>query len=218
MIDASTSLCELAMISRGVMDTLRRHQLDFCCQGSRSLAEAAAERDLDLRPILSELEAAKDLGDRPEDWLTRTPADLIEYLQKRFHEPFRVEMPDLIRLAASVETKEAGHERCPHGLAKRLKILAAAVEEHLLAEEEFFFPVLMGEQNGELPAETWRAEHEEHETKLDGLRDLTGNYLCPQDADADWRLLYEKLDRLEADLMDHMHLENNILFGMPGLL
>ncbi len=218
MIDTNTSLFELALISRGVMDVLRRHHLDFCCQGARTLTEAALENGLDPQSILIEIEAAKNLGDRPEDWLLRKPVDLIVYLQNRFHEPFRENMPGLIDLAAGVERKHAEHEHCPRGLVERLKILGEGVETHLQAEEELFFPILMGHHHGELPKEDWHREHEQHETKLDGIRSLTSNYRCPDDADADWRLLYEKLDQLEADLMEHMHLENNVLFNMPGLI
>ncbi len=218
MPDENTALRELAMISRRVMDLLRRHQLDFCCNGDLRLGEACADKEIDLPALLAEIHSAEQEGDRPEDWLERIPVDLIEYLQVRFHEPFRLEMPLLIQRAERVETENVDHEDCPRGLVAQLEIIEKGVETHLRNEEDFFFPILMGEQVGELPIESWRQEHEEHEVKLQRLRVITRDFQPPEDADDEWRELYESFDRLEANLMEHMHLENNILFRMPGLI
>jgi regulator of cell morphogenesis and NO signaling len=218
MPDQDTTLGELAMISRRVMDLLRGRQLDFCCQGQRRLGEVCVEEKIDLAELLAEIAVAEKEGDRPTDWLNRPVADLIVHLQVRFHEPFRQEMPEIIRLAERVEAANASHAGCPAGLAARLEIMMEAVELHLQDEEELLFPILQGELSNSLPFERWLKEHEEHEEKLLGLRELTDDFRCPSDADDEWRRLYESLDRLEADLMEHMHLENNILMQMPGLL
>lgn len=44
------------------------------------------------------------------------------------------------------------------------------------------------------------------------VRDLAGRYVLPQDACPTFGALYAELQRMEADLHQHIHLENNILF------
>ena len=47
---------------------------------------------------------------------------------------------------------------------------------------------------------------------LRSLRSLTDNYRAPQEACISYRTLYQALQDFEADLHQHIHLENNILF------
>ncbi len=44
------------------------------------------------------------------------------------------------------------------------------------------------------------------------LREITGQYHLPDDACPTFQALYEELQYFEADLHQHIHLENNILF------
>jgi regulator of cell morphogenesis and NO signaling len=44
------------------------------------------------------------------------------------------------------------------------------------------------------------------------MRELATGYVPPPEACATWRALYAGLEKLEAELMEHIHLENNVLF------
>ncbi len=44
------------------------------------------------------------------------------------------------------------------------------------------------------------------------MRELSSNYLLPDDACASYSLMYRMLDEFEEDLHLHIHLENNIIF------
>jgi regulator of cell morphogenesis and NO signaling len=55
-------------------------------------------------------------------------------------------------------------------------------------------------------------EHEHHKTDLLEIRALTDDLRPPADACTTWRALYIALQQLEQELMEHIHLENNILF------
>lgn len=44
------------------------------------------------------------------------------------------------------------------------------------------------------------------------IRQLTGDLKIPAHACATWTALYNGLANLETELMQHIHLENNILF------
>ena len=55
MIHANQSLGQLATSIPGATSVFHQYKLDFCCGGSRTLAEVAAERGLDAAEILAKL-------------------------------------------------------------------------------------------------------------------------------------------------------------------
>ena len=56
------------------------------------------------------------------------------------------------------------------------------------------------------------AEHEDHGAHLRALKDLTGDLRAPDRACTTWRALYAGLSKFAEDLVEHIHIENNILF------
>ena len=55
-------------------------------------------------------------------------------------------------------------------------------------------------------------EHDGAGDALRSLRSVTSNYALPADAGISYRTLSEALQGFEADLHQHIHKENNILF------
>jgi regulator of cell morphogenesis and NO signaling len=55
-------------------------------------------------------------------------------------------------------------------------------------------------------------EHEAAGETLVTIRSLSNNFRTPDDGCLSYRTLYSELELLEADLHQHIHLENNILF------
>jgi hypothetical protein len=62
------------------------------------------------------------------------------------------------------------------------------------------------------PVHVMEVGHEHHREHLLRLRALTNNLTPPNIACTTWRALYAGLEQLEQDLMNHIHLENNVLF------
>jgi regulator of cell morphogenesis and NO signaling len=58
-----------------------------------------------------------------------------------------------------------------------------------------------------------RYEHDQHGNALAQLALLTNDITPPAHACNTWRALYRGLEELRDDLMQHIHLENNILFA-----
>jgi len=55
-------------------------------------------------------------------------------------------------------------------------------------------------------------EHDGAGDALRSLRSVTHGYTLPEDACASYQMLYQALQGFEADLHQHIHLENNMLF------
>ncbi len=57
--------------------------------------------------------------------------------------------------------------------------------------------------------------HHEHDTAIAALytlRTLTSDYVAPEDACESWRELWSALEEFEAEMYEHIRLENGILF------
>ena len=148
------------------------------------------------------------------DWRSEPCADLIEHILKRYHARHREQLPELIRLARRVEHVHGARPSCPNGLADLLNDLQQELESHMLKEEQVLFPMLQqgyGPQAAP-PIQVMRFEHDQHGESLEKLLALTNNITPPADACNTWRALYRGLLEFRDDLMQHIHLENNVLF------
>jgi len=214
MIDSNLTLASIATSHPGASRVFQRHHLDFCCGGDRSLRDACAERGLDADAVAAEVDREPAGAGDESGWDEKALPLLIDHILQRYHEPLRKELPRLRDLARKVESVHAGHARCPHGLADQLDTVIAEVEEHLAKEEQILFPMIrngMGSQAG-MPVSVMISEHDRHGENLALLRERTGGFAAPDDACTSWQALYLGLEQLELDLMQHIHLENAVLF------
>ena len=63
-----------------------------------------------------------------------------------------------------------------------------------------------------MPVHVMEAEHQSHGEALHEMRRLTDNYFPPEGACATWRALYLRLEAFERELMEHIALEQEVLF------
>jgi regulator of cell morphogenesis and NO signaling len=211
---AARSVAEIAAALPGATAVFRRHKLDFCCGGQAPLAEAVMARGADLPAVEAELAAlVPDQAAAPED-----TDSLIDLIETRYHATHRRELPELIRLARRVEAVHAENPAVPHGLAELLTEMSAELEEHMQKEEQVLFPLMRrgGHPMIGHPIGMMRHEHDNHGAHLRALDALTTGGVPPAGACNTWRALYAGTRKLADDLMEHIHLENNILFPRFG--
>lgn len=213
VVDPSEFLADLATRLPGASRVFHRHRLDFCCGGRRSLAEACAQKGIAVDVLADELarEVAPPLA---EDWTRRPLAELTAHIVRRFHEPLRAELPELVRMAQRVEHVHADKPDVPKGLAAHLASVKDELEMHMQKEELVLFPMIEAGRGAMVggPVSVMEQEHDEHAVALRRTRELTGDFVPPPHACTTWRALFLRLDALERDLMEHIHLENNVLF------
>lgn len=214
------SIARLARDIPGATRVFRNYALDFCCGGKHTLREATAERGLDLAAIASALEALRARPAEEQDWSQATPKALIAHIVTRYHARHREQLPELIRLAERVEHVHGARPRCPVGLAEHLHEMQQDLESHMLKEEQILFPLLARGRRAfaSAPIAVMENEHQQHGAALTHLVELTDGITLPQGACNTWRALYALLAQFRDDLIEHIHLENNILFVAPGEL
>lgn len=209
----TSTLASLAMTYPAASRVFQRVGLDYCCGGRQALSDACVSRGLDPEDILSAIRREETLVDLPR-WETAPLPDLIRFIVRRYHETLRSELPALIALAARVEQRHANSPGCPRGLRDLLECLHERMIEHLDKEERVLFPMILDHLGARTagPVRVLENEHDEHARNLGRLRQFTNGFTPPPQACATWRALYLRLAALEGDLMDHIHLENNVLF------
>jgi regulator of cell morphogenesis and NO signaling len=203
---------EIAAALPGATAVFRKYGLDFCCKGNIALVDSARLRGVDLAEVeqaLASLDASAVATAAPRD-----TAGLIAHIRNRYHEVHRRELPELIKLARKVEKVHADHAKAPRGLADLLERMAAELELHMMKEEVMLFPA-MAEAPAALlaaPIACMQHEHDEHGLHLQRLQAITDRFTVPAGACRSWQALYAGAQKLTDDLMEHIHLENNVLF------
>jgi len=203
---------EIAATLPGATAVFRKYGLDFCCKGNIPLVDSARLRGVDLAEIeqaLASLDAPAAAMEAPSD-----TAALIAYIRRRYHDVHRRELPELIKLASKVEKVHADHAKVPRGLADLLERMARELDLHMMKEEVMLFPAMAAAPIGLLaaPIACMRHEHDDHGLLLQRLETITDRFTVPRGACRSWQALYAGACKLADDLMEHIHLENNVLF------
>lgn len=216
MATITTPLGDLALAHPSATRVFLRHRLDFCCGGRRSLADACKSIGLDPVAILIELEHEAARPGDPPSWEHRSLTDLADHIEAHYHARLRRDLPALIEAARRVERVHAAKPAVPAGLARVLEALFDDMQSHMTKEETILFPMIRRGARGEavyLPVRMMESEHGGHGRQLATIRELTGDLRLPPNACATWTALYRGLEAIEAELMEHVHLENHVLFA-----
>jgi regulator of cell morphogenesis and NO signaling len=211
----SPTLGDLARANPSATRVFLRHRLDFCCGGKRTLADACALAGLDHAEIAREIEIEASRHDDLPRWENRSQTELADHIERHYHAALRRDLPPLIAAARRVEKVHAGKASVPVGLGDLLDAFLLEMQTHMGIEETVLFPMIRQGAPGASVVTRVRAlerEHDAHGVTLGIIRGMTDDLVTPPHGCATWRGLYEGLASLEADLMQHIHLENNILF------
>jgi regulator of cell morphogenesis and NO signaling len=221
---------ELALEQPGAARVFEKFGIDYCCGGKQTLDQACRASKVPVAEVLGALEAAHGSGEsfaNTGDWQKEPLADLIGHIKNKHHKYTREEIARLVPLFDKVCSVHG--ERHPELLQLRttFQALARELTTHLMKEEMVLFPyvermeesVIQNEPILPSPFGTVRnpvsmMEHE-HDSAGEALRTLragSNGYAAPADACVSYQALYKALAEFEADLHEHIHLENNILF------
>jgi len=205
------------------MRVFEAHGLDFCCGGQRELGEACAAAGFSPAKVLEEIKQLRLSSlETPKDWSEGSLTDLIEYLLATHHVFTRTELARLTPLMDKVARVHG--ENHPELNAIRLFFIELSNDlgPHLMKEEQVLFPYILDLDAGKVsascfgtvanPIRAMLGEHDQVGELLHRIRDLSMDYALPEGACGSYQSLFMGLADLEADLHQHIHLENNILF------
>lgn len=207
--------------------------IDYCCGGQKPLSEAAKNAGVSVSEVASAVEHAveedADKGGEPDrSWTDASLTELADHIETAHHAYMRDALPRLSKLLTTVgRAHHANHGEMLAELSETFGGLREEIEMHLMKEEQVLFPYIRQMQASasrkaalppmhcgtvQNPVRQMEAEHEHAGDALARMRSLTDDYTLPADACPTFEALYQALQELEADLHEHIHLENNILF------
>ena len=205
---------------------LERLGIDYCCHGEQRVQAACSAAGITADELL-QLIGAAETQPAARAWEAAPASALIAYIIETHHSYTRQAMQTLQKLAEKVRTAHGEHHPELMVVERLIAELTTELVPHMLKEEQVLFPfvekledALANDREAPVPffgtvqnpIRMMMLEHETAGEKLVEMRELTMDYELPAEACPSYRALFAKLIDFEADLHQHIHLENNILF------
>jgi len=202
--------------------------IDYCCGGNLSLEQACRTAHLPVDEVLRSIEAATAaIAGTEQDWATAPLGELIAHIQSTHHAYTREEIEALPQLLEKVFVVHGATHPELARIRDTFAGLAAELRMHMMKEEMVLFPYVVrmeesaARQTPLMPPPFGTVSNpvammvHEHDSAGEALRDIraaSNGFAPPEGACTSFRSLYQRLAAFEADLHQHIHLENNILF------
>ena len=159
-------------------------------------------------------------------WSIKPLPALINHIVHEYHHPLRRDLDAIDRLLAILLSRDAAHADLLGRLAGSCGQLQAELLTHTDDEEIVCFPHIIGLTEGEistalnlrtiLPKLT--RDHVNVVVALHHIRVLTGDFQPPATACVYLSALFALLEDMERNLLQHVHLEESILFPRAAAL
>jgi regulator of cell morphogenesis and NO signaling len=221
---------ELALEKPAATRVFEKLGIDYCCGGNQSLEKACRAANLSIDKVLGSLEDAERAvraNQKAHDWQCQPLADLVAHINSTHHKYTKEELARLGPLFDKVCSVHGNNH--PELLLMRTSFrgLTQELTVHMMKEEMVLFPYIVRMEEAVIQKETilpppfgtvqnpvamMEHEHDSAGNALRAMREASGGYAAPPDACVSYQTLYKALAEFEADLHQHIHLENNILF------
>jgi regulator of cell morphogenesis and NO signaling len=221
---------ELALENPLATSVFERLGIDYCCGGNQSLREACRRANVSADKVLDGIEQVEqaDLARREQrDWQIQPLAALIAHIQNTHHKYTREELARLQPLFEKVCAVHGKNHPELLEIQESFRNLAQELSAHMMKEEMILFPYISTIEGVVARSETiarppfgsirkpvsmMEHEHNSAGNTLRAMRQASNGYSAPADSCVSYKTLYTALAMFEADLHQHIHLENNILF------
>ena len=206
-----------------------RFDIDLCLQADLSLEGACQELQLSVDQVLEKLtdSEAQERGGMALDPATISLARLVQHIVRIHHHCVRQELPRLAEMALKLAATRG--DRAPElaKVAELIEKLRGEMYTHIQKEEQVLFPFISQMDQESIvayppshacfrsvthPIFMMEQEHESADHIVAELIRLTNHFEPPSWACATHIALFSGLREFEADLKQHVHLENDVLF------
>lgn len=228
-IDQNRTVRELAVELASATRVFEKLGIDYCCGGHRTLTAACELANVSVTAAVTSLEVAESImqGSRAaKDWSREPLADVIQHIVNTHHGYIREELPRLEALLSKVSAKHGASHPELGGVSTIFEAVKDELMLHLVKEEQVLFPYIIRLEEASLagemvppamfgsvqnPIQMMEKEHDGVGDAFRRMRALTRDFLVPSGGCMSYQELYRGLTAFEADLHQHIHLENNIL-------
>jgi regulator of cell morphogenesis and NO signaling len=224
-IDLQANVGELVRQVPNRARVFESHKIDYCCGGKVSLARACEKRGIEAGEVLKQL-AANDTAARDQpivDADAMTLTELADHIEQTHHAYLREELPRLEFMTEKVSRVHGDKEPRLLQVREAFVALKAELEPHMMKEERVLFPIIRQLEASTTtpefhcgsvanPIRQMEHEHDQAGDALAIIREATDDFVPPEWACNTYRAMIDTLEKLEADMHQHIHKENNVLF------
>jgi regulator of cell morphogenesis and NO signaling len=226
--NSETKAKEIALSNPGAKQILEEAGVDYCCGGGKSLHDACAHSGISAEEILKRLrENKRRVGPEDTNWTSALLSELTRHIVGKHHRYVREAIPRVQGLLVKVKGKHGENHPEIAEIESPFFDLGHEMTMHMQKEEMILFPYIealerSAEGNETLeppffqtvrnPIHAMMQEHDAAGELVKQIRKASSEYTAPSDACPSYKTLYQDLREFEADLHQHVHLENNILF------
>ena len=206
-----------------------RFDIDLCSQGDLSLDGACKQLQLSVDQVLEKLADAQapEGGGALVDPETLSISRLVQHVVRVHHHCVRQELPRLADMARKVAAKRGDRAPDLHAVANLIDKLHGEMHAHIEKEEQVLFPFISQMDQESIvayppahacfrsvahPIFMMEQEHESAGHIVAELIRLTNHFEPPLWACTTHIALFSGLRDFEANLRQHVHLENDVLF------
>lgn len=199
-------------------DVFARNQIDFCCGGGQTLTQAAEQAGLSVEALMTELrQTFQQKKDYPS--LSWTIDELVHHIVEVHHAYIREKSPIIQGYLERVTTVHGSRHPNLKEVQRLFNVSVVEMDLHMQFEESSVFPLcLLMEKNNvkanrhfEQLLAILKGDHSNEGERFATISNLTGQYQVPEDACATFRAAYAALEDFHVQLIQHVHLENNVL-------
>src|SRR6476620_9308989 len=138
---AEETLASIVTSNHEAVPVLERYNLDFCCKGKRTLAQACAEKGIKIESITEELKSLSDAsGKQQMPFTAMTAEQLISYILIHHHFYVKQSMPTIISHLEKVAAKHGDRFSYMAEVLYLFRQVEAEMTLHMHKEEVILFP------------------------------------------------------------------------------
>lgn len=153
---------------------------------------------------------------------------LSDHIVDKHHVYVREVSPKILDMGNRVSKDQGGNHPELIEITKTFETLSKAMEDHMVGEEKYLFPyikkMLAAKNSGaklpipgfgslDVPLKSHIEDHDHADGLMRKIREISKEFALPSDASDTYKAFYEHLKEYEADLKQHIYVENEVLFG-----
>lgn len=206
----------------------RNNDIDFCCGGNRVLKEVCDEHNLNMESVVRQLiDVTDDEDTSHETFEEMNTIELIDRVQEQHH---NFTEDAIARISGYLDKVRRVHGKNHPEIIELAEIwveMGPEMLQHMQREDRVLFPYAKNlfrddrnpedleppqDRTAEELIESMEGEHDETGDRLYTIKDLTDDFTPPDDACSTFRALYSDLEEFVDVTMEHVFIENSILF------
>ncbi|MFD2907904.1 iron-sulfur cluster repair di-iron protein [Flavobacterium ardleyense] len=206
----------------------KKYNIDFCCQGNRTINDACEAKEIDGKLVVADLNALLQSQEAGSIDYQSWPLDLLaEYIEKKHHRYVEEKTLEIKPYLEKIARVHGGRHPELLEINEHFNATAGELAMHMKKEELMVFPfikkMVKAKEEGtkvaapnfesiQFPIQAMMNEHTNEGDRFRLIEELSNNYTTPEDGCNTYKVTFALLKEFEQDLHLHIHLENNILF------